>query len=153
MKFCLVAVNPSPRLSYNNFKEAIMQNIVIDNLLMMELIKALGNILTAAVPSIAAYYIGKKVVNEQKLQSKLDVALGDIAFLLAVEDFHCREHLVTQGRSNKRNIRDCVKQETALVWSGRNTLSRIDKAKVVKHDSVIVQTNKLVSPSRMKSRY
>ena len=130
-----------------------MQNIVIDNLLMMELIKALGNILTASVPSIVAYYIGKKVVNERKLQSKLDVALGDIAFLLTVEDFHCREHLVTQGISNKRNIRDCVKQETTLVWSGRNTMSRIDKANVVKHDSVIVQMDNPVRPTGMKSRY
>lgn len=130
-----------------------MQNIVIDNLLMMELIKALGNILTAAVPSIAAYYIGRKVINERKLQSKLDTALGDIAFLLMVENFHCREHLLTQGKSNKLNIRYCVKQETHLVWSGRNTLSRIEKAVEQQQDGVIVKMDKPVRPARMKSRY
>jgi hypothetical protein len=126
-----------------------MQNIVIDNLLLVACIKAFGNILTAAVPSIVTYYIGRKVINERKLQRKLDVALSDIAFLLMVESFHCREHLESQGKSNKRNIRDCVKHETSLKWSGRNTLSRIDKVIASKHDSDIVHMDKAVRPARM----
>lgn len=130
-----------------------MQNIVIDNLLVMAIIKTVGNILTAAVPSLAAYIIGKKVVNNNKLQRRLDSALSDIQFLLMVEKLHCREHMITEGKSNKLAIRNCVKHELGFFWSGKNTLSRIDRTISLESDSKIIQMDKPVRPKRMTSRY
>jgi hypothetical protein len=127
-----------------------MQNIVFDNLLVMAIIKALGNILTAAVPSVVTYIIGKKLVKNRRLQKRLDIALTDLKFLLMVEQFHCREHTITAGKSNKLTIRNCVKQESDCVWSGKNTLSRSISSEF---DSKIIQMDKLVRPARMKSRY
>ncbi|MEH6454772.1 MAG: hypothetical protein V7749_00490 [Cocleimonas sp.] len=130
-----------------------MQNIVFDNLLVMAIIKALGNILTAAVPSVVTYIIGKKLVKNRRLQKRLDIALTDLKFLLMVEQFHCREHTITAGKSNKLTIRNCVKQESDCVWSGKNTLSRIERSISSEFDSKIIQMDKLVRPARMKSRY
>ncbi|QIR16341.1 hypothetical protein [Shewanella aestuarii] len=129
-----------------------MQSIVIDNLVLVALVKAIGNILTAAVPSITTYIIGKKLIARERLKRKLNVALMDIQYLLMVEALHCREHMEYQGKSNKRTIRNLVNQETKFIWSGKNTLSQIDKA--MENDlNNIVKDNTPVRPSRYYSKY
>lgn len=104
-----------------------MQSIVIDNLLMAALIKSIGNILTAAVPSLVTYLIGRKVFKEKKLLKELRLAYSDLQFLLQVEIHHCQEHKVTSEQSLKLKIRNSVKHESDCNWSGKNTLSRLSK--------------------------
>ncbi|MGI2115652.1 hypothetical protein ACRWQL_00540 (plasmid) [Shewanella sp. HL-SH4] len=130
-----------------------MQNIVIDNLIVVAMIKAIGNILTAAVPSIVTYWLGKKLLRVSKLQKKLNTALKDIQFLLLVEDHHCKEHLVFQKKSKKFTIRNQVKQETNFDWSGKNTLSSIDRAIASNDDLKPVIKDVPIRPARYYSKY
>ena len=50
----------------------------------IEIIKALGSILTAAIPSIVTFYLGRKFINTAKLKQKYQIALQDIVYLLSV---------------------------------------------------------------------
>ncbi|WP_282109342.1 hypothetical protein [Shewanella algicola] len=128
-----------------------MQNIVIDNLLVMAIIKAVGNILTAAVPSTVTYLIGRKLINQRKLQEKLNLALSDIQYLLLLEKLHCREHQIDVGQSKKQLMRDCVKHETNLSLSGRFTFSRINRELSSQTRSQI--NSKPIRPSRQYSAF
>lgn len=104
-----------------------MTSIVIDNLLLAALVKSIGNIITAAVPSIVTYFISKKVVNELALKKKLSTAYKDIQFLLQVESFHCRANKENTGQSYKVTIRNSVKNETDLEFSGKHTFSSVSR--------------------------
>lgn len=97
----------------------------IDQAIVIELIKAGGNILTAAIPSIVSFYIGKKVMASTELKAKYATAMQDIMFLLELEKKHCREHKETTGSTKRQSMRDAVKNETDLTWSGKFTGSQI----------------------------
>lgn len=94
---------------------------------LIELIKAGGNILTALIPSLVSYYLGRKLIKSKQLKQDLKLALNDIKFLLSVEKLHCREHQERGGESKRIRIRNSVKAERALEWSGKFTLSQIIK--------------------------
>jgi hypothetical protein len=128
-----------------------MDNIIIDNVLIVALITALGIILTAAVPSLVTYLLGRKVFNQRKLQEKLNIALTDLQYMLMVEELHCREHLSDVGQTKRQTIRNCVKNESNLSWSGKFTLSRINKE--LTRNCSLTNGNKLTRPSRYYSRY
>ncbi len=110
---------PLNRLWRNN-----MEN---DPKVLIELIKAGGNILTATIPSVVSFYLGRKLIKSSKLKSDLKVALNDIRFLLAVEDLHCREHSELTNKSKRHTIRSSVRSERLLNWSGKFSLSRAIK--------------------------
>ncbi|GIU40879.1 hypothetical protein TUM3794_19850 [Shewanella colwelliana] len=99
--------------------------IVLDNLLLGTIIKAISSIFAAALPSFTAFYLGNRLIKKQKLQRDLKVALNDIQYLLAVEQYHCHEHKLVSDQSKKQMIRDSVAIETSLTWSGKFTPSRI----------------------------
>ncbi|EPR7484031.1 hypothetical protein ACU8KO_002656 [Vibrio alginolyticus] len=99
----------------------------IETQITIELIKAGGNVLTAAIPSVVSFYLGRKLMNSAKLKEDLKVALSDIRFLLAVEELHCREHKELEGQSKHLTMRKSVKAERQLDWSGKFSLSRITK--------------------------
>lgn len=94
---------------------------------LIELIKAGGNILTALIPSLVSYYLGRKLIQSKQLKQDLKLALNDIKFLLSVEQLHCREHREREGESKRQMIRNSVKTERGLEWSGKFTLSQIIK--------------------------
>ena len=79
--------------------------------------------LAALAPAIA----GAIVYSRRKLEQRLAAALGDIRFLLAVEELHCREHDERDGVKMKMIIRNLVRIERGLEWSGINTPGRSAK--------------------------
>ncbi|MBO2656042.1 hypothetical protein I6M49_21600 [Shewanella algae] len=99
--------------------------IVFDNLLLATIIKAISSIFAAFVPSFTAFHLGNWLIKKQKIQKDLKVALNDIRYLLAVEQYHCNEHKLLCDQSKKQMIRDSVSAETSLSWSGKFTPSRI----------------------------
>lgn len=55
--------------------------------------------------------------------------LNDLEYLLALEELHCREHSETTGMSKKNTMRQALKTERGLVWSGKFTNSTLAKLK------------------------
>lgn len=102
-------------------------NLEVSEPVLIELIKAGGNILTAFIPSLVSYYLGRKLIKSKQLKQDLKLALNDIKFLLSVEQLHCREHQERDGESKRQRIRNSVKAERAQEWSGKFTLSQIIK--------------------------
>ena len=98
------------------------------------LIKSMGNILTASVPSLVTYLIGRKVFKEKELKKELRRTYSDLQYLLQVEIYHCEEHKLNFDQSFKQKIRDSVKHETDCTWSGRNTLPQLSKKMERTHD-------------------
>lgn len=88
------------------------------------IISGASTILAAVIAAIAAAFIGKKFAAREKLQAERDSAIRDIHFLLKVEQFHCALHKQNTGESNQRRIRELVRTETGLEWSGRFTPGR-----------------------------
>lgn len=86
-------------------------------------IQTIGTIFATVVAAIFAAMIGKKISDRDKLQEKLDAAIGDIGFLLLVEEQHCEMHKLTKNRSCKLTVRQSATDQGA-VWSGRFTPGR-----------------------------
>lgn len=80
-------------------------------------------IVSALVTALAASLIGRRFYNQQRLRSLVEQKQQDIDFLLQVERRHCELHQVASGQSNKRKIRDDVRDD-GFVWSGKNTTGR-----------------------------
>ena len=99
----------------------------LTNEMVIELIKAGGSILTATIPSVVSFYLGRKFMDVAKLKERYKVALNDILYLLGVEELHCREHMETQDKSLRKTVRDSVRVERGLDWSGKHTPSQIAK--------------------------
>lgn len=91
-------------------------------------IASIGTIGAAMIAAICAAVIGKRFDNRKKLQEKLVIATGDIAFLLAVEEKHCEIHKVDSEKSYKATVRKEV-VERGFVWSGRFTPGRVANPK------------------------
>ena len=101
--------------------------MVIEPNVQIELIKAGGSILTATIPSVVSFYLGRKFINAAKIKEQYKTALNDIVYLLGVEELHCREHKEISDKSMRQTIRTAVKVERQLAWSGKNSLSKIAK--------------------------
>lgn len=97
------------------------------NEMVIELINAGGSILTATIPSVVSFYLGRKFLNVAKFKELYKIALKDIQFLLGVEELHCREHKEAIDKSLRTTIRNYAKVERGLEWSGKHTPSQIAK--------------------------
>jgi hypothetical protein len=87
-------------------------------------ISASGSVIAAVIAALVAGLLGKRFLNQQKLQQDLSRAVQDIDFLLQVEARHC-ELNVAEGRpSNLRTVRKHVKNINGRSWSGRFTPGR-----------------------------
>jgi hypothetical protein len=82
-----------------------------------------GTVFATIVATICAAVIGKRIANGEKLKENLDVAINDIAFLLAVEDEHCKVHKENTNQSSKLRIRQFA-VERGHTWSGKFTPGR-----------------------------
>lgn len=82
-------------------------------------------VFATVVGAVTAALIGKRFADMDELRRKLDEARKDVEFLLAVEEVHCDIHREMEGSSSKNKIRDLVRSERGLEWSGRNTPGRL----------------------------
>lgn len=86
-------------------------------------INAAGTILATLIAAISASVIGKFIADRDKLKDNLNLAINDIAFLLAVEDEHCKVHRENTNQSSKLRIRQFA-TDRGLTWSGKFTPGR-----------------------------
>ena len=89
------------------------------------IIQGIFAILATTIAAYTAANIGKKIYNQEKLKSNLDIAKKDIEFLLAVENKHCEKHKSNEGTSYKNTIRDIIRSDYNLKWSGKFTPGRV----------------------------
>lgn len=95
-----------------------MENILInDPAVQAALISGLSSVLAALFAAIGAVLVGQRFLNQKRMQEKIERLKADLAFLLAVEEQHCKEH------GKKLIVRDSVRAE-GLSWSGRYTPGR-----------------------------
>ena len=95
----------------------------MDAQIIAAIIQSTGTVIAAVVAAGVAGLIGKRLLQQDKLKSDLEVTKKDIAFLLAVEAKHCAKHKEQDGNSYKIKIREDTRQE-GFEWSGRFTPSR-----------------------------
>jgi len=88
------------------------------------LIQAVGSVVAAVIAAVCVGIIGKQIGDRQRLREHLEMALGDIAFLLAVEAEHCERHQRISHQSFKQGVRKVV-SDRGLRWSGRFTPGRV----------------------------
>jgi len=91
------------------------------------LITAAATVFAAVIAAFIAGYLGKRIAGREKAEEERDAAAQDILFLLAVEDRHCQLHKNNSGNSYKNLVRDHVRSEKHLEWSGKYTRSKIKK--------------------------
>jgi len=60
----------------------------------------------------------KKRASLEGLEENLKLAEKDIAFLLAVESKHCEIHRFNEGSSKKNTVRESVRTEQGMDFSG-----------------------------------
>lgn len=87
------------------------------------MITTAGTVFATIVAGICASVIGKRIANGDKLKENLDVAINDIAFLLLVEEEHCKVHKENTNQSSKMRIRQ-IATDRGIVWSGKFTPGR-----------------------------
>lgn len=87
------------------------------------LISTAGTVFATIVATVCAAVIGKRIANGEKLKENLEIAINDIAFLLAVEKQHCMINKEITNQSSKLKIRQLA-ESSGLIWSGRFTPGR-----------------------------
>lgn len=87
------------------------------------MITTAGTVFATIVATVCAAIIGKRIANGEKLKENLDVAINDIAFLLAVEEEHCKVHKENTNQTSKLRIRQFA-VERGHTWSGKFTPGR-----------------------------
>lgn len=88
------------------------------------MIQALGAVIATSIAALSAAILGRQIAARRRLEEKLQMAQGDICFLLEVEKTHCRLHQEKGKESNKLRVRREV-QERGYTWSGRFTPGRV----------------------------
>lgn len=103
-----------------------MTIIFTDPAVQAAIISAIGGILAAIIASIAATIVGKRFVDQKRLQDKIRDMQGDLFFLLAVEEEHCRQH------GQKILVREAVRAN-GHAWTGKFTPGRV-QYRLANHD-------------------
>jgi hypothetical protein len=98
--------------------------LLADPAVQAALISALGSILAALIAAACAALIGKRFVDQQRLRSKLRLAVADVQFLLQVEAAHCDVHVRHETGATKLGVRELVRAQGAARWSGAFTPGR-----------------------------
>jgi hypothetical protein len=89
------------------------------------IITGVFGLIAAVIAAICATAIGTKIADRKRLEEKLKIACGDIAFLLAVERQHCTIHQKTS--ETEQSLKLVVRREVedaGHTWSGRFTPGR-----------------------------
>lgn len=99
----------------------------MSDVLLVEIIKAVGFIVAAGVPSVAVLVINKSRQKNESLKRDLTKALEDLQFLLAVEAEHGRMWREASDKSNLLLVRKIVHARDGVDWSGDFHQKRIVK--------------------------
>lgn len=105
----------------------------------INLIAAVIGMVTTIFTAIA----GQAILGRKQLQEKLDIAYGDIAYLLQVEALHCERHKELSRASFKLRVRKEV-SATGMSWSGRFTPGRVRSARAGRALSTTVSARIIV---------
>lgn len=97
----------------------------IETDVLVAVIEAGGQILAALIAAIAAGLIGKQFADRKRLMARIALAQQDILFLLEVEKNYGIRIQHHEDSTLKNTVRQEVRAETGLAWSGKNTRSRI----------------------------
>lgn len=100
-----------------------MDLLLSDPAVQAAIVQSVGGVLAATVAGVCAVLVGKRFVDQNRLREKLELAIRDIEFLLAVESVHCADRLPERQGSIKQRMRKLVR-ERGLEWSGRFTPGR-----------------------------
>lgn len=100
------------------------------------IISSSSTIITGILAACSAIFIGIRFDDRQKLKERLEMSMDDIAFLLAVEQEHCKRNVAADGTSHKVVVRDLVREQ-GLQWSGKFTRGRVEYSRMrrQKHES------------------
>ncbi len=90
--------------------------------ILIQVIQSAGVVLSAILPFVFIAIIRKR----KETQKKLYEAQQDILFLLEAEKRYGEVISFHEGATMKNTIRNRVRVETNLSWSGKNTASNID---------------------------
>lgn len=91
------------------------------------LIEASGSVLAAVIAALTAGWIGKKWLDQEAIVKKLQLAADDIEFMLALEKLFIEKTRDVPGMPGRNTMRDLVKKDTGLTWSGKFTPSRLGR--------------------------
>jgi hypothetical protein len=96
------------------------------------IIQSAGAVIAAIIAAVCAAIVGRYFANRKRLMRLLELAQGDVAFLLAVEAEHGKLHL-QQGYTStmKATVRRTVREEQGLAWSARFTPARVARSRPV----------------------
>jgi hypothetical protein len=91
----------------------------MDSKTINSLIISLSIIAATIVGSITALRIGRQMFRRQKLRQNLNQAVGDIRFLIAVEESHCERSKSSDGETFKLRARSALRDKPGVDFSGR----------------------------------
>ncbi len=86
-------------------------------------IQCVGTVVASALAALTAAIVGKRFADQKYLKERLVLSQKDIAFLLAVEEAHCRNNVQVSGESLKLKMREAARNR-GHGWSGKFTPSR-----------------------------
>lgn len=107
----------------------------MENEIIVALIRAGASLSSALIGACAVLFAAKRVIDRKKLRLSLIQALNDVHFLMEVEKVHVEMSVIANDKSNKVKVRDIVRGEKGLEFSGKNTPSSI-KRKLTKLSSL-----------------
>lgn len=103
-----------------------MLNLDLSNTqIQVAFISGFFTVLSALIAAVAAAILGKSIENRRKLQKRYETAIDDITFLLKVEELHCKHNKQEFGESRKNIVRQEVRTEHELKFSGKFTPGRV----------------------------
>lgn len=102
-----------------------------DPVVLSAIIQSIGSLLSAIIAGIIMAVIGKRFLNRKRLQAELITAVEDIAYLLKVEEEHCKIHKIGSGESCKQTIREMAREQ-GFNWSGNYTPGRARNRSLLK---------------------
>lgn len=95
-----------------------------DTQIQVAIISGTFTLLSALIAATAAGLLGKYIANRQALQDDLQIAIGDIDFLLQVERLHCDFNKKTFDESRKILVRRELRN-SGISFSGKFTPGRV----------------------------
>lgn len=102
----------------------MIQLQLTDPAVQASLIGAIGSILAAAIAALCAALIGHQITRRKELLNYLAIATNDIAFLMKVEEAHCRQNVENGENNAKLSVRKLVREQ-GYEWSGKFVPSRV----------------------------
>ena len=100
----------------------------MDNVVLGSWIQGVGSVIANLVTGSAAAWIGKRWLNQEKLQKRIAELESDIEFLIEVEKQYIREVRNLEEVPGKNIIREQVRKN-GYSWSGKNVSSGLGKTR------------------------